>query len=119
MSPHTPPPEHGVEFGGADPAFPEQADLLRDLESTLRDLAEHFPGALGADDRPKRRLTEGVGALRAAEATVRRRLGTPAQQASYWADIARARTLQALGDRVGAASYVQKYFEPPGENTEG
>jgi hypothetical protein len=33
--------------------------------------------------------------------TVRGRLGTPAQQAAYFADLARARTLQALGDRVG------------------
>ncbi|MHB8870371.1 MAG: hypothetical protein ACYC6T_18045 [Thermoleophilia bacterium] len=29
--------------------------------------------------------------------------GPPAQQAAYFVDVARARTLQALGDRVGAA----------------
>jgi hypothetical protein len=105
-------------FAGLDPAFPEQADFLRGLESSLQDLVGLFEETLVAEWEGKRMPTRRRSALPTAEEEVHRRLGTPAKQAAYFADLGRARTLQALGDRVGAAGYVEKYLEAFAERGE-
>ena len=89
-----------------------QRDFLERVESPLREVT-----ALSEEGLVAEWAAGGTSALTKATPSsrgdaFRRQLGTPAHQAAYFADLERARTLQALGDRVGAAGYVERYLSP-------
>lgn len=98
-------------FAGLDPSCPDQAGFLALAEEVLGDLRSLSDEGLVVEGREGDAATSTKDTLPSPEEMVRRQLGTPAEHAAYFADLARARTLQALGDRVGAARYVEAYLD--------
>jgi hypothetical protein len=99
-------------FGGRTLLFSEPAAFLRDLTTVMTDIIDLWREDLVGNPGPQRTRRkqkdgdppEADGGRQPAPARL-----SAADLATYFADMARAQTTQALGDRVGAARYVKRY----------